>query len=237
MWGYKLKIYLVNDIEEVDDDSLAILQRLLKSEKLEKVNKYHNKADKQRCVVGEVLIRFILSEACLINCNEVSFTYNEYGKPYIINQSGIEFNLSHSCNYAAGAIDTMPIGIDIERIKEIDLSIAKYFFSSQEYSDLISFDQFTQLNYFYDLWTLKESYIKAKGKGLSIPLNSFTIRKVKEIIYMENNEEFYYFKQYFIEKDYTLSVCARNNNFPSCVNVIKLEDLVHYAKMMRSFHN
>lgn len=54
------------------------------------------------------------------------------------------------------------------------------FFSDEEVEDLNTRSLVGKIDYFYDLWTLKESYIKAIGKGLSIPLNSFTIKKNKE---------------------------------------------------------
>ncbi len=69
----------------------------------------------------------------------------------------------------------MPVGVDIEKIRPIDFAIAERFFTASEYRLLMDTAEQERLQLFYTLWTLKESYIKFVGKGLSIPLDSFAI--------------------------------------------------------------
>lgn len=74
------------------------------------------------------------------------------------------------------------VGIDIEKVSEIEaLKLANEFFQRKNFYDISNMNSDEQINYFYDLWTLKESYIKTIGKGLYIPLNSFSIKKSHEL--------------------------------------------------------
>ncbi|MCX2829795.1 4'-phosphopantetheinyl transferase superfamily protein [Bacillus pseudomycoides] len=80
------------------------------------------------------------------------------------------------------------------------------FFSDEEVEDLNTRSSVGKIDYFYDLWTLKENYIKAIGKGLSIPLNFFT--------------------QYQIDSNYKLSVWATSNRFPKKVIIKNMSEIV-----------
>lgn len=123
--------------------------------------------------------------------------------------------------------------IDIEQIKAIDFKIAERHFSHKEICDLNEKQNSEELEYFYNLWTLKESYIKACGKGLSIPLNSFGIRINKSIgidFYTESELKTCFFKLYKIDQEYKLSVCSTKNLFSSKVVYKILSDII---KVMR----
>nr|WP_234447709.1 4'-phosphopantetheinyl transferase superfamily protein [Viridibacillus soli] len=90
---------------------------------------------------------------------EIEFQNNFYGKPYLQGFYKLEFNISHSGEWVVCAIDKFSIGVDIEMIKPIEFDIAKCFFTEEEYDDLLTVDSLKRLDYFYDLWTIKESYV------------------------------------------------------------------------------
>lgn len=196
-------------------------------EKRERIFRFHRYEDAQRALIGDTLVRYLLCKKLGIKNKELIFGVNEYGKPFLINSAHIEYNISHSGKWVTCSIDNLPVGIDIEQIKPIDMSIAERFFSKEEVKCLMSKCVVEREAYFYDLWTLKESYIKAIGKGLSIPLDSFTIR-IEEgnitvcSIYESNN---YYFRQYYVDKDYKIAVCSRKNEFPHDVKAIDVNEL------------
>ena len=106
------------------------------------------------------------------------------------------------------------MGIDVEMIKPIDFKIAERFFSRDEYISLINQPEEIKLMYFYMIWTLKESYIKTEGKGLSIPLNSFIIRiEDNDIsVTVDNEIREFHFYQSFLDNDAVYAVCTLNSN-------------------------
>lgn len=185
---------------------------LVPDEEKKRICRFKNWQDAQSTFIGRLLIRSMISH--MYSLKDFSFHVNEYGKPYILELPDIHFNISHSGKWVVCALDKKPLGIDIEKIQPIDLNIAKEFFSIKEYENLLKREKKDRLSYFFDLWTLKESYIKSEGNGLSIPLNSFTINKENGSINMTGGVNYYYFKQYNISDEYKLSVASKSNNFP-----------------------
>lgn len=112
---------------------------------------------------------------------QIEFEYNAFGKPVLAGrQAPLQFNLSHSCGLLALAITRKgPIGVDVEHLgsvrKRNTSGIARRFFSRLEVDELARLDAELRHSLFVDVWTLKEAYIKAMGKGLSLPLDSFSV--------------------------------------------------------------
>lgn len=145
-------------------------------ERRAQASRFIHQADAYRSVLGEVLTRVTLSEITGIGADKLSFSHSIYGKPCLAQYPDRPFNVSHSGDWVAlisGGTDEL--GVDVEKISPIDLQIAERFFSPQENTYLAAQPVDQQLNTFYRLWTLKESYIKAIGTGLSLPLDSFAI--------------------------------------------------------------
>jgi len=112
-----------------------------------------------------------------VPAKELAFDLNEFGKPELAG-SEIMFNLSHSHGLALFAVTRgRAIGIDIERIREEMTigKIARRFFSPAEASALSALPAHQQAEAFFNCWTRKEAWIKARGQGLSIALNSFEV--------------------------------------------------------------
>nr|WP_170950088.1 MULTISPECIES: 4'-phosphopantetheinyl transferase superfamily protein [Bacillus cereus group] len=194
-----------------------------------------NSCDVNRTLIGDLLIRSLICQKYKINNEEIRFKYNEYGKPFVENFSDFHFNLSHSGEWVVCTTANFNVGIDIEKVSEIEaLKLAKEFFSADEFYDISNMNSDEQINYFYDLWTLKESYIKTIGKGLYTQLNSFSIKKEsRALILYKNIPKNFYFKQYNIDPNYKLSACATRDEFPQeiiikdiyaiCQNIYKFE--------------
>ncbi len=193
-----------------------------------RIKSFYRKEDSYRALLADVLIRTIIFRDLGINNSDIIFHTNEYGKPILSNEKGFHFNISHSMEWVVCTTSDRPIGIDIEYIQPIDFDIAKRFFSMDEYEDLMKVCINRRLSYFYDLWTLKESYIKAIGKGLSIPLHSFYCKVGDDgIIRTDENMDGWIFSQYNVDSNYKLSVCESKEGEQRTkdINVIGISEL------------
>ncbi|MBE1556841.1 4'-phosphopantetheinyl transferase family protein [Sporosarcina limicola] len=175
--------------------------------------------DAQRSLLGDLMLRSVVVKTFGMPNNEIQFMYNDYGKPSVKNLDGFHFNISHSENWIVCAVHDEPIGIDIEKVVPIDLEIAKQFFSESEYKSLLEKDKWEKISYFYKLWTAKESYVKAVGKGLSIPLNSFSVKQLyEEKSIVLDGENVLFLKHYSLGQNYKLSVCSKKKyDFPNTI--------------------
>lgn len=159
-----------------------------------------------------VLLHKALSEMGIEEPDEVSL--NEYEKPFYKEHPEIHFSLSHSGTMAMCAISDRPIGCDVERQRQRDFDIAKRFFAKEEYELIKSQPtEQEQTSMFFRIWTLKESFIKCIGTGLSTPLNEFSIILEQEIITLNqtiSNSE-YSFVELNLDDGYKYSVCVKTN--------------------------
>lgn len=163
------------------ESCLQSLQQTLSTDERTKAEGFHFPKGRSQFIVSRGALRAILSRYLNINSHILRFDYNSYGKPSLIAAQGgntLRFNLSHSGGMALIAITkNREIGVDIEGINPNFpcLEIAESFFSSLEKSVLRSLPEHLQATAFFTCWTRKEAYIKAVGKGLSIPLNQFDV--------------------------------------------------------------
>lgn len=144
-----------------------------------KIDRYLFEKDRHNCLVTRGLVRFVLSQCTQVPPEAFEFEENYHGKPRVkkgVTDIPIRFNLSHTRGLTACAVVLdYEIGIDVEdATRKINMNIADRFFSVQESNCLGRTIEKEKNNVFFDFWTLKESYIKAKGKGLSIPLDKFS---------------------------------------------------------------
>lgn len=136
--------------------------------------------DKRRYLLTRVLIRTILSKYLPIEPQNLIFENNKYGRPYIANNDPrarlLHFNISHTDSIIFIAVTTRrELGIDVENTnRSTPFEVSDNFFSRQELNALSSLPMKAKSNRFWELWTLKESYTKARGIGLSLPLNQFS---------------------------------------------------------------
>lgn len=225
-----VKIYSVNINYDMGHFLFYRLMEFLSQEKQRRIIKFHNFKDAQRTLIADILVRLIICDSLGIKNEDIIFDKNEYGKPFLKHFDDFHYNISHAGEWVVCATHNMSVGIDIEHVKPIDVNIAKRFFAENEYNDLMSIHGSQRLSYFYDLWTLKESYIKTLGKGLSVPLDSFSFRLNNQIEFQTENElKVCFFRQYNIYEDYKMAACAKVNKFSDEIVAINCGDLCHKA--------
>lgn len=223
-----MKIFALNKLEPIDNVIFRKLLTNLSSEKQERIKKLAKPEDAKRVLFADILLRSIIANELKISNKAIIFDANRYGKPHLVGNSCLHFNVSHSGAWVVCAVDNEPIGIDIEKIIPVDLEIAKQFFSDEEYKMLMAQNPKKRQSFFFDLWTLKESYIKAVGKGLSISLKLFTISFLENTeikVKLGNELTKYNLKQYHLDPEYKMAVCAAHKNFPDNVILKNLEDI------------
>lgn len=187
IWDLQPKIPRLNSNEihvwrtslNMDACIIQSLHQTLSADEQQRAALFHFQKDREHFIVARGLLREILSRYLNQKPDDISFYYNQHGKPalHTHGQEPLHFNVSHSHGLALYAVTSCPIGVDIERIRT-DFSyqeIAEKFFSPQENAMLRSLPLNLQPKAFFTCWTRKEAYIKAVGKGLSIPLNQFEV--------------------------------------------------------------
>ena len=131
---------------------------------------------------------------------------DKYNKPYLIDHPDVHFNLSHCDGMVACAMSLRVIGIDIEYIRPLNQSVLRKVCSMEEQEAVWQSENPDE--YFFRLWTLKESYIKAVGKGLSLSMKNinFILGDYGEI---QSNQTAYKFSQMRLGEKFILSVCEK----------------------------
>lgn len=156
------------DIRDLTDDEYCKWYSLMSKDKQERVVRFRFDDDKKRMVAGEMLARKTIAEWCSVAPECIVFDTKERGKPYVVNFN-VEFNISHSGDIVVCAVDDKPIGIDIEKIRPIDLSISYKFCNNDElkyiFDTTISKDE--AIIRFFKIWTYKEAYFKFIETGIT----------------------------------------------------------------------
>lgn len=158
-------------------DSVKLLFSHLSADETQRAIRFHFPADRDRFIASHGILREILGHYLHCKPGDLAFSVNQYGKPALVN-SNLEFNLSHSSDFALLAIaQGHKIGVDVEHIRtDMELeNIAAHNFSEVEVSELMSLSPEQRELGFFNCWTRKEAYIKAHGLGLSLPLDSFDV--------------------------------------------------------------
>jgi 4'-phosphopantetheinyl transferase len=152
-------------------------RRKLAADEQARAARFHFERDRDHFTIARGVLRTILGRYLNRAPESLSFCYGPHGKPELAGESGgagIRFNLSHSHGLALYAIARdRELGIDLERIR-CDLAvleIAERFFSREEAARLRAFPGESRYQEFFRCWTGKEAYVKARGEGLSLPLD------------------------------------------------------------------
>jgi len=168
---------------QLDQDRADIdgLRDYLDDVELGRAERFHFCRDREHFIVAHGLLRVILGGYLGIHPAHVSYLFGHYGKPEIDPRcypNGLSFNLSHAGGLALLAVTIgARIGVDLEFVRP-DLpceEIAEQFFSRPEIASLRALPSEMRAEAFFQCWTRKEAYVKARGQGLSYPLGDFTV--------------------------------------------------------------
>jgi len=214
-----VKVYAcyINNLPDPQSDKTILKD--LPQNRIEKTLKQNNVESRKQSLGAGLLLKYVLNKYGIdSSCIKTGIN----GKP---ETHAICFNLSHSNDLVICAVSENDIGCDIEKISTATLSIAKRFFTENEFKYIESFSGKDADNEFYRLWTAKESFIKMTGEGLSRPLKSFEVQCIPKMQIIMNGELYTcYMKEYQIE-GYKLTVCSKKDCFEHEIEVLTPNNL------------
>ena len=199
-------------ISALTEEEMQIALSILPKERIEKIERTKQKKSQLQSIWAGLLLECVLREHDL-QSKELTFQKNADGKPYIAEYPKLYYNLSHSKEYVALVLDEQPVGIDVESLRIGYQKLVDRFFAEEEVATL---KKEWDNQRFTKIWTRKESYLKATGYGMRMPLNGFSTLeesvKINEHMYSEMIEERadYYLASTQLPGNYWLSVCRKN---------------------------
>ncbi len=215
-------IYIA-DISGCDPQNLI---PLVCRERAEYAKRYKQEPDRVRSLSVAVLLSEALRREGYTGKLPVTLLHDAEQKPYIaesdqqsvnINEVNINYNpcfsLTHAGDYVAVALDDVPVGIDIEKIRPYKESLTKRYFGKEEQDMIGTAPDPEKDRMFTTIWTLKESFLKMTGRGLQFGLDSFSVTPAKEAGTFSYRHQFdkeeYIGKVFNAPDGYVLSVCMR----------------------------
>lgn len=208
--------------DTTDEALLRRYRALLTHEEQQQEPRFRFLRDRIRYVVTRALVRTTLSRYASISPAEWVFTKNAHGKPAIANDDAearaLHFNVTHTAGLVSvGACHSRELGIDAESLaaRQPSVELADRYFTPDEAAALRALPEQERHARFLETWTLKESYIKARGMGLSMPLDRFGFRftdagKVELSTSPELHDDAgrWLFWQFQLGTEHVLAVCA-----------------------------
>lgn len=160
--------------------NLGTFAEVLSAEEKSRADRFHFERDRRTFIICRGTLRMLISSYTGLDASSVGFRVGPQGKPSLKKEYGsdLRFNVSHSGEIALLAFSLdQEVGVDVEfKRKEVDfLSLAELSFSKDERAAIIACSPADRADLFYEFWTCKEACIKADGRGLSVPLDQFSV--------------------------------------------------------------
>lgn len=163
-----LELYALSLSEDISDERARQWQEMIPEERKERLLRYRFREDFLRSLAGEAVARMLIGEKRGLLPQDVAIAHPAMGKPYLTDIADLHFNISHSGDWVVCAIADMPVGVDIEEIREdrVTPALMEKVLSEKEREYLASCHATERSQVFYRYWTLKEAYAKYTGEGL-----------------------------------------------------------------------
>jgi 4'-phosphopantetheinyl transferase len=240
--------------DEINDDAvLCRCRALLTKRERDQEGRFHFPMDRRRYLLTRALVRTTLSRYTSIAPDALLFSTNAYGRPHVANNddvaSRLSFNIAHTRNLIVLAVSfDNAVGVDTENIcRPAALAVADQFFSDAEVATIHALPANMRSARFFEYWTLKEAYIKARGVGLSLPLDRFGFRlegdhyiQFSALPGCDDNPSRWRFWQLRPSDDYLVAICAAGSGSAPTLQMRTIvplfsEDTVTYSITRCSF--
>ena len=228
-------------ISEIGDDSLwRRYDALLSADERARQARFRFARDQRRYLVTRALVRTVLSRYAAVQPEDWVFSAGPRGRPEISAPwpaPALEFNISHSSDLVMlGVTSGRTLGIDTESIaaRDADIEGLDRYFAPEESAALLALAPGERRRRFFELWTLKESYIKARGMGLAIALDAFRFDLIGEhglTLHMRpelaDSPRCWRLWQLVLRPDYLAGVCAARGE--ECPPQLTVREIVPLA--------
>lgn len=190
------KLYFFDDFENLSKHNLNHYVNNMPSDRIKKYNQYSSTKNKLNCLASYLLLWFSLKQNDLIK-KPPMFIYSTNKKPYLTENRNVFFNISHTSDCVICAISDNEIGVDVEKIKPINLNISKKIFTPSE-KNLFE-ESSNKLNFILKTWTKKESYVKMNSGNIFTDCSKIDTTTLSNI-------------QCFKHKNFIISVSSKKYN-------------------------
>jgi len=220
------ELYIASTSSLNDDAHFMELLETVRPERRARVERIRRKEERRRSLCAELLLMTALQRRGI---SEYSVALGTHGKPYLAGNENLFFNLSHAGEYALCAISDVEVGCDIERIDPaINLAVADRFFTSEESAWIhAAITREEQVDRFFRLWTLKESLMKATGKGFSLSPRAFSFAMEQgdaPVLNAPQKEHAHYtFAELRAPDGYRASLCTVGESADAPLQLLKIE--------------
>ncbi len=160
-------------------------------------------------ILGRTLLNMGLQREYALFLSQLTVKTGRYGKPYLKERPEIQFNISHCDGLAACALHNRTVGLDVEVIRPFSERLVKKVLTEEELASLGGREMTPEL--FFRYWTLKESYLKARGTGLAASMREISF-SWKADGSVESSSEEYVFYQKCLWGKYLIAVCTARDS-------------------------
>jgi 4'-phosphopantetheinyl transferase len=192
----------------------------LREDKKARIDRMRRREDQALALTAHRLLCYALKTACGIVPTSNDFDLGARGKPFLKDRPDIHFNISHSGAMALCALHEAPVGADIEKIRPVGAGVAKRILTAAEQQVYVQTED--KQNLFFQIWTLKEAYIKYLGTGLGVALSSVTAYPVGTTVLTDTGCAFMMVNDI---TGYQAAVCTQSKVVPS-VRKVDTDSLV-----------
>ncbi len=217
-------VYALNVQDLPDPAEEPSVMEGLWEERKQKILRYKLAESRRQSFGAGLLLKWALQRHGIAT---EKLSYGPNGKPEAV---GVFFNLSHSGQWAVCAIGDVPVGCDVEEIAPVREGIAERFFTKNEVEYLNRFDGDQRLEEFFRLWTLKESYMKMTGEGMSLALDRFEFDLTEQpTVKRDGKAGGCHVKEYDLP-GYKLAVCSEEDRFVEVAKYVGPKELIKRNK-------
>ena len=224
--GSYVKIYVAKTDALGSQETFARYYDTMPAWRKDKIDRLRRQEDRVRSLAAELLLRRALAD---VGVTQYTVGYDEHGKPYLADQPGLFFNLSHAGDVVLCVVSDSEVGCDVEKIVSGREMLAKRFFTAREAADIASQPTEEEKTLrFFRYWTLKESFMKVTGLGMLLSPSAFEIELQPDGVSIAHavNACTYYAREYALLDGYCFAVCSRSDRFaaPKWINLLCEQD-------------